>query len=269
MYTQNVLKEATCTEKGLAENVCYCGKGNHSAETDALGHDFVNKWTVDVAPTNTSAGQKSRHCSRCAEVTDVIELVKLKNSSELFTDLTVNSWSKDGIDFVVTSGYMNGVSDDKFNQTGTMTRAMIVSVLWRMAGCPTPEETNPFDDLEATQTWYHNAVIWAYESGIVSGTSAVSFSPTGAVTREQMATFLYRYASYMGVDTSNEADLSMFPDESSVGSWAKKALAWANSEGLITGAKGNDGVTRLTPQGNATREQVATILMRFCVAFDS
>ncbi|MBR6808261.1 MAG: leucine-rich repeat protein [Clostridia bacterium] len=268
-YTQSVLKEATCTEKGLIQYVCYCGKGNRTEETDALGHDFANKWTVDTEATNTSAGKKSRHCSRCSEVTDVIELVKLKDSAELFKDLSVNSWSKSGIDFVVTSGYMNGVSADKFDQTGTMTRAMIVSVLWRIAGSPDTEGDNPFVDLEENQTWYHNAVIWAYENGIVSGTGAETFSPTGAVTREQMATFLYRYACHVGVDTSNKADLSVFPDESSVGSWAKDALSWANSEGLITGAKGNDGITRLMPQGNATREQVATILMRFCLAFDS
>lgn len=133
-----------------------------------------------------------------------------------------------------------------------------------MADKPTPTSKNPFVDLEAGQTWYHDAVIWAYEHGIVTGTSSTTFAPTGAVTREQMATFLYRFAAFSGYDTSEAADLSSFPDEAKVGSWAKDALAWANAEGLITGAKGTDGITRLDPQGMAKREQVATILMRFC-----
>ena len=111
------------------------------------------------------------------------------------------------------------------------------------------------------------ASAWAVENGIVSGTSKNTFDPTGAVTREQMATFLFRFSTYLKCDVSKRADLSSFPDEGKVGSWAYDALAWANAEGLITGAKGADGVTRLTPQGAATREQVATILMRFCKKF--
>ncbi len=187
------------------------------------------------------------------------------DSASIFTDLEVKSWSKEGIDYVVSRGYMNGTGNGTtFDQNGTMTRAMIVSVLHRMAGKPTPSAENPFSDLEAGQNWYHEAVIWAFENMIVTGTSATTFAPTGAVTREQMATFLYRYAKFMDCDVSASADLSAFPDEAKVGSWAKEALAWANAEGLITGAKGSDGVTRLDPQGMATREQVATILMRFC-----
>ena len=162
---------------------------------------------------------------------------------------------------------MSGVSSSLFDTSGTMTRAMIVTVLWRIEGSPEPEGENPFDDLQTNQTWYHKAVLWAYENGIVAGTSKTTFDPTGAVTREQMATFLYRYAKYKGYDTSAETDIISFPDADNVGSWAKEALAWANSNGLITGSRGDDGVIRLDPQGKATREQVATILMRFCNAF--
>ena len=102
---------------------------------------------------------------------------------------------------------------------------------------------------------------------IVTGTSATTFAPDGAVTREQMATFLYRFAKYMGYDVTKTNDISTFPDASKVGSWAYDALAWANAEGLITGAVVS-GETVLNPQGAATREQVATILMRFCKAFE-
>ncbi len=190
------------------------------------------------------------------------------DSSDVFVDLKVNDWSKEGIDYVVSHGYMNGTGNGTtFDQTGTMTRAMIVSVLHRIAGSPAPEGTNPFTDLQADQTWYHNAVIWAYENGIVSGTGATTFSPKGAVTREQMATFISRFAAYMGYDVETENDISAFPDFDSVNDWAIKGLAWANENGIITGAT-SGGVTVLAPQGEATREQVATILMRFCINFN-
>lgn len=260
-----------CINKGYTTYTCDCGDSYTDEETAALGHDFADEWTVDVPATEDSEGQKSRHCSRCDEVTDVIVIAKplpMVDSAEKFTDVVVTSWSKAGIDYVVSYGYMNGTGNGStFSPSGTMTRAMIVSVLHRMAGKPAAAITNPFSDLEAGQTWYHEAVIWAAGEGIVTGTSATTFGPTGAVTREQMATFLYRFAKYMELDVTATADLSAFPDEANVGSWAKEALSWANANGLITGAKGADGVTRLAPQGEATREQVATILMRFCQKF--
>ena len=257
----------TCTETGLTEgkHCSVCGEVLAAQETvAALGHDFAEEWTVDVEPTYEAEGSKSRHCSRCDESTDEIIIVKLVDSSKIFTDVKANSWSKEGIDYVVRFGYMNGISEDKFDPTGTMTRSMIVSVLWRMSGKPETDFTNPFVDFQPNQTWYHNAVIWAAGEKIVNGTSATTFGPTLPVTREQMAAFLYRYASYNGIDTSASADLSAFPDADKVGSWATEALAWANAEGLINGAQGTDGVIRLDPKGNATREQVATILMRYC-----
>lgn len=199
---------------------------------------------------------------------DLPESFDTFDSADVFVDLTVNDWSKEGIDYVVSHGYMNGTGNGTtFDQTGTMTRAMIVSVLYRIAGSPAPEGANPFTDLQADQTWYHNAVIWAYENNIVSGTGATTFSPTGAVTREQMATFISRFAKFMGYDTETENDISSFPDFASVSSWAVDGLAWANENGIITGAA-SGGVTILAPQGEATREQVATILMRFCVNFN-
>ncbi len=191
------------------------------------------------------------------------------DSTEVFVDLEVKDWSKEGIDYVVSHGYMNGTGNGTtFDQTGTMTRAMIVSVLYRIAGSPAPKGDNPFTDLQADQTWYHDAVIWAYENNIVSGTGATTFSPTGSVTREQMATFISRFAKFMGYDIETENDISSFPDFASVNSWAVDGLAWANENGIITGATGAGGVTILAPQGEATREQVATILMRFCISFN-
>ena len=263
---------ADCTTDGLTEGkkCSVCGVVTVAQETiPALGHDFEDEWTVDIEPTTTTPGQKSRHCSRCDEVTDVIEIAKkveLIDSSEKFTDVSASSWAKDGIDYVVSYGYMNGTGNGStFSPSGTMSRSMIVTVLYRIAGQPAHGDSNPFSDVDTG--WYYDAVLWAYENGIVTGTSATTFAPDGNVTREQMATFLYRFAGYMGYDTDSKADLGTFPDEGSVGSWAKDALAWANAEGLITGAKSGSSVI-LDPQGIATREQVATILMRFCEAYN-
>ena len=270
-YLTKEIINATCVEEGYTIYTCTCGGSHKEDYVNVLGHDFSSEWIVDVQATITAPGRKSRHCSRCDEITDIIEIEKLfeiVDSSERFTDIISDSWAKPGIDYVVSYGYMNGTGNGStFSPSGTMTRAMIVSVLHRIAGKPVHSATNPFTDLESGQTWYHDAVLWAYKNGIVTGTSKTTFAPTGAVTREQMATFLYRFAKYMGYDVAKTNDIATFPDANKVGSWAYDALAWANAEGLITGAVGNDGVTILDPQGNATREQVATILMRFCKAF--
>ncbi|MBR5632537.1 MAG: S-layer homology domain-containing protein, partial [Clostridia bacterium] len=245
-----------------AQNETYCYVKVHT-------HNFSDEWTVDVKPTVNSVGQKSRHCAGCDEVRDITEIDKIEmiDSSERFTDVSATSWAKDGIDYVVSYGYMNGTGNGStFSPSGTMSRSMIVTVLYRIAGQPSHGEENPFTDVG--DGWYYDAVLWAYENGIVTGTSATTFAPNGDVTREQMATFLYRFAKHMGYDTSAKADLTVFPDEGKVGSWAYDALAWANAEGLITGAKGSDGAIRLDPQGKATREQVATILMRFCKTYE-
>lgn len=183
-----------------------------------------------------------------------------------FADVPVGEWYKDAVDYVAERNLMKGVGDGtRFDPNGSMTRAMVVTVLYRLDGSPEVDGDTPFTDLGAD--WYADAVAWAYESEVVTGTSPTTFSPDGNVTREQIATILYRYANYKKLDTSASADLSKFPDSTSVGSWAYDAIKWANGAELITGAV-QDGVTVLAPQGEASRAQVATILMRFCEYFD-
>lgn len=171
------------------------------------------------------------------------------------------NWAHAGIDFCISKGLMNGTSADKFNPKGSMTRAMVVTVLWRQAGSPAPSKPAAFGDL--TANWYKDAVAWAAEQGVVTGKSETKFAPNDPVTREQMAAILQRYtANVLKKDTSKTTDITSFPDYSSVSNYAKAALAWANAEGLITGSASN-GKTYLFPRNGATREQVATILMRF------
>ena len=177
-----------------------------------------------------------------------------------FEDVDPAQWYGEGIEFAYDNHLFNGISDSKFAPDGDMTRAMLVTVLWRYAGMPV-EGSNGFTDV-AEGTWYTQAVSWAAANGIVNGVGKNRFDPDGKITREQMAAILFRYASNNGVNIGNRTDLGGFPDASKVSGYAKDALQWAVAEGLISGIKAGN-TTYLRPQGNATRAQVATILMRF------
>ena len=182
--------------------------------------------------------------------------------TEMFTDVTKN-WAYPGIQYCVTHQLMSGVGGNLFAPKMTTTRAQIVQILYNLEGEPKVSGTTPFTDL--TQNWYKDAVLWAYQTGVVVGTSATTFAPDLPVTREQIAVILMEYMTrVLKLErTWTPADLSVFPDAGSVSGWAKDALADAVALGLISGAS-NGGQTYLEPQGSATREQVATILMEFC-----
>ena len=182
--------------------------------------------------------------------------------TEMFTDVTKN-WAYPGIQYCVTHQLMSGVGGNLFAPKMTTTRAQIVQILYNLEGEPKVSGTTPFTDL--TQNWYKDAVLWAYQTGVVVGTSATTFEPDRPVTREQIAVILMEYMTrVLKLErTWTPADLSVFPDAGSVSGWAKDALADAVALGLISGAS-NGGQTYLEPQGSATREQVATILMEFC-----
>ena len=173
-----------------------------------------------------------------------------------FADVPENAWYVGAVEYAVRNGLMNGVGDGQFEPEESMTRAMLVTVLWRYEGAPEAGK-NTFSDVPNGQ-WYTNAVAWAAENGIVNGIGNNRFDPDGEITREQVAAILFRYAEMKEFETSKRGDLSTFPDGSKVGSWAETAMQWAVAEGIINGSDG-----KLLPQGNATRAQAATILMRF------
>ena len=176
-----------------------------------------------------------------------------------FTDVPASHWAHDDITYVYENDLMNGTDGSLFSPESTTTRAQVVTVLYRLAGQPAADWENPFWDVPAS-AWFHDAVTWAWENDITGGVSSTHFGAGNAVTREQLAAFLYRYAQDQGYDTSARADLSGYSDAGLVSSYATEALSWANATGLITGTTG----TTLSPQGSATRAQVATILSRFC-----
>ncbi len=176
-----------------------------------------------------------------------------------FTDVPASHWAHDDITYVYENDLMNGTDGSLFSPESTTTRAQVVTVLYRLAGQPAADWANPFWDVPAS-AWFHDAVTWAWENDITGGVSSTHFGAGNAVTREQLATFLYRYAQDQGYDTSARADLSGYSDAGLVSSYATEALSWANATGLITGTT----ATTLSPKGSATRAQVATILSRFC-----
>ena len=173
-----------------------------------------------------------------------------------FIDVNPNSWYYSAIEFVYNKGIMNGVTASSFNPDGTITRGMIVTMLWRMAGEPSAVSAG-FADV-AADSYYAKAIAWAANNGIIEGYSASSFGPNDAITREQLATVLYRYAKYLGYTTTGSS-LSGYYDASRVSSWAKDAMGWAVKNGVVTGLSS----TWLNPNGTASRAEAAQMFMNF------
>ena len=178
-----------------------------------------------------------------------------------FTDVKEGDWFHDAVRYVYDNGLMDGVGDGQFAPNATTNRAMVVTILYRLAGEPDVSGDVAFTDVEPG-LWYTDAVLWAAQKGIVNGISETEFSPSGDLTREQLATVLYRYAESMGFDVSASVDLSGFPDAGDIQSYATQALSWAVAEGLLQGFEDDS----LRPGGTATRAQIAAVLMRFLAA---
>ena len=257
-----VVTAPTCTEKGYTTHTCACGDSYVDTYVDALGHAW-DSGKVTKEPTETKTGVKTFTCTRCGETkTETIPVTNCP--SAVFTDVQGGDhWAHEGIDYCIANGLMSGIGNDLFGPKLTTTRAQIVQILYNLEGEPKVSGKTPFTDL--TQDWYQDAVLWAYQTGVVAGTSSTTFEPDLPVTREQIAVILMEYMTrVLKLErTWTPADLSTFPDAGSVSDWAKDAMADAVGLGLISGAS-NGGQTYLEPQGSATREQVATILMEFC-----
>lgn len=175
-----------------------------------------------------------------------------------FADVPASAWYYDAVEYVYENSLMSGVSGGRFAPDDTLTRAMLVQTLYAMEGRPASASVG-FADV-ASGDWYASAVNWAAANGVVSGVSETGFGPNNALTREQLALILYRFAQYKGYDVTGTSDLAAYADGSSVSGWAAEAMSWAVNAGLISGVGGN----QIAPTGTATRAQVAQILMNFC-----
>ena len=178
-----------------------------------------------------------------------------------FTDVRADMWYYEAVQYVYEKELFAGVTTTTFEPNAPMTRAMLVSVLWRLEGRPEAPSTNPFSDVQNGK-WYTSGVLWAASKEIVSGFPNGTFAPDDSITREQMASLMMRYAIYKGIELAPGASLASFADAGKVQHWSEKAVAWAVAAGIISGNKQGDVYT-LAPQASATRAQVASILMRF------
>lgn len=236
-HTEPQHKDATCTEGGYDRTVCKdCGMELSGTTIPATGHSF-----------------KEGVCTVCGAPDPDYKPVNRPKYTD-FADLPVESWYREGVSYALDRGLMNGVGSREFDPDGNVTRAMFVTILYRAENAPSVEgKSNPFTDVQNGK-WYTEAVIWASDRGIVKGTSETTYSPDAPITREQIATILFRYSKSSPSDKS----LSSFPDAGTVSSYAQNGMCWAVAEGIINGKDG-----KLAPKENATRCQIAAILMRY------
>ena len=234
-----------------------------------------NGGTVTTAPTETTPGVRTFTCTVCSQTrTEAIPATGASTctggpscpSYGLHDVAGPDYWAHKGIDYCVRNRLMSGVGAGTFSPDTACTRAQIVKILYNLSGNQTDYSYYylPFTDV-APGAWYYNAVAWAYCNDVTSGTSATTFTPNAAITRQQLVTFLYRYTvKYAPEFTGNAAPISAFPDAGSVANWAYAAMSWAVGNGLIKGNAHDNGLDYLDPNGSATRAQTATIIMRYC-----
>ena len=180
-----------------------------------------------------------------------------------FTDVSEKDWFYGDVMFVYENGLMLGTSKTLFSPHGTATRGMMATILWRMEGSPAPKGKNSFTDVEAGK-WYADAITWTAENGIFAGYGKDKFGPDDPITREQLAAIFYRYADYKGYDLTVKGNLDKFKDADKITDYAKTAMQWAVSSGLVKGKSGN----LLDPQGTATRAEIAAMLHRFIEKYE-
>lgn len=269
---------STCTVKGheAGQKCADCDAVIGCAELPLAPHSW-DAGVVTVAPTYVSTGVRVYTCSVCKQTRgEVIEKLSSTNigtntgtpavlsqrpDSELprqrFGDVPQNIWFASGVQFAAEQGLFTGVSANEFAPYDPMTRAMLVTVLHRLDGADA-SGTNSFTDV-LNGKWYTNAIAWASANGIVEGLSGNRFAPNAPIAREQLAAILFRYAKACGYDVSARAELTAYADAAQVSTWAGDAMRWAVAAGLISGRSG----AQLAPKGEATRAEVAVILMNF------
>ena len=274
-----VTQEPTAETTGYRYHICARCNTRVGEDIPKLHEHAWNAGVVTQKPTATEPGVKTFTCTICgATKTESIPATGVPDvcpggptcPGYAFRDMPVPAdWSHEGLDYCIYRGYIAGTSASTVAPTGVCTRAQLVSILYRMQGEPTTVKgyelsklRAPFDDVPRGQ-WYTDAIWWAKLTGVVAGTSATTFDPSGEITREQLAVILYNYTKqFASGSLTATGSLAGFPDAGSVSSWARTEMAWAVGNGLISGT-GSGGVAYLSPKGSATRAQVAAILMRF------
>lgn len=246
----------------LTANVNWAAEGDKVYVTAKPSKGYELTWLSVKAADGTvlkiyeALGENTYYFYMPDQYVTVSGIFSLISSGLPFVDVNSGAWYYDAVSFVYNKGIMNGVTSTTFEPNSTITRGMVVTMLWRMAGEPYVSGGS-FSDV-ASGRYYSTAVAWAAKNGIVDGYSSTVFGVNDPVTREQFATILYRYAKYMGYSTTGSS-LTGYYDANSVSSWARDAMGWAVRNGIITGS----GNSRLNPTGTASRAEVAQMFMSF------
>lgn len=275
-----VAQEPTYTTTGYRYHICARCNARVGEDIPKLHEHVWDAGVVTQKPTATEPGVKTFTCTICgATKTESIPATGVPDTCPggptcpgyAFRDMPApTDWAHEGLDYCIYHGYIAGTSASTVAPNGVCTRAQLVSILYRVQGEPAKVNGyelkklgSPFRGDVPSDAWYTDAIWWAKLTGVVSGTSATTFDPSGEITREQLAVILYNYTKQFASGSLTEAgSLAGFPDAGSVSSWARTEMAWAVGNGLISGT-GSGGVAYLSPKGSATRAQVAAILMRF------
>ena len=258
--------QLTGTENGvgLFDLSQIVGKDNIGNITEVKGGTYDKK--TGIARYNAAVAKPSYTYSTGSDAVTLtveftLDMSKLPKSA--FTDVTTGAWYYDAVLYAFSNALMVGTSDTTFGPDVSMTRAMLVAVLYRLADSPSVSGKMPFTDVEA-DTWYTDAVLWAYQNNIVAGTSDTTFAPLSDITREQIVAIFSRYTAKFAPDKAEAtAELTGFADSTSVSDWAVGDMKWAVAQKIISGRE-DAGKLYLQPQGNASRAEVATILMQYC-----
>ena len=246
----------------LTANVNWAAEGDKVYVTAKPSKGYELTWLSVKAADGTvlkiyeALGENTYYFYMPDQYVTVSGIFSVISSGLPFVDVNSGAWYYDAVSFVYNKGIMNGVTSTTFEPNSTITRGMVVTMLWRMAGEPYVSGGS-FSDV-ASGRYYSTAVAWAAKNGIVDGYSSTVFGVNDPVTREQFATILYRYAKYMGYSTTGSS-LTGYYDANSVSSWARDAMGWAVKNGIITGS----GNSRLNPTGTASRAEVAQMFMSF------
>ena len=247
----------TCTTSGYDEYTCsVCGYRYHDNFTAPLGHGKTELRNAKEATCTEDGYTGDEVCTVCGEIVKRGEVIPAHCASQGFVDLDITQWYHGYTDYVLDHGFMNGISTTRFAPNGALTRGQLVTTLYRLAGTPEVTEPATFTDVKEGR-YYTDAVAWAEDLGIVQGMTTTIFAPEGTVTREQAATFLYRYVTlYLKQEPIPGADLKAYIDGEAVHSYAKTAMSWAVAEGFFEGY--GDGTLR--PGKTLTRAQMAKLL---------
>ena len=253
------------TSRTFEKNACICAEVAFSRYYNGTTYYYdIYTMVTDNAIHGLTFIAFNKNYFSSTEKTNILNSFKIKDTVTSsyglpFTDVQSQKWYRRAVEYVYKNDIIKGLNDYTFGPDDKLSRSMMVTILYRMAGSPSVSGTSPFKDVKDSSKWYYKAVLWASKKNIVSGYSNGNFGPGDNITREQLAVMLYKYAKYRGKNVSNLGNITTFTDYKQVASYATTQVKWAVGAGVITGSN-----NKLNPKGNATRAEAASMLYKYC-----